>query len=314
MGPGATCCAVRSLELPSRSLPVVVILALPALAGCLGGDSSGPDGASEASSATATDVTGGIEGSVVNDEQVPVAGATVGIRRSAGSFGNETTTSGSGRFAFSGLEPGSYEIAAVAAFHQPAGTAVTVEVGRVVEVTITLVPLAPTEELYYETIPARGYITCSVGYFLLTGTYTMNPCQEILGNDANFLLPLRADLAFNETILELVWQPTTAATGTELRMILCSEKDATTNFWGQCLAAVGVNPYYQSVAGPPPLVLRRNDLPLEEVASFEVAVGDAGADAASPRVPVTFQQPFDLYMTLCYFQPCDEDFQARPPG
>lgn len=262
--------------------------------------------------AVATADTGGISGVVVDDEARPVANASVGIRLVGTDQRNQTRTATDGAYSFSGLAPGAYEISIHALFHEPKMTKVSVIAGEIAEVKTVLIP-TPSADPIIEVHVKKGLITCSVGYYLVTGTYSTNPCQNVLGNNANFKLPLNPELAFREVVLELVWTPATGVSSSALRMILCSEKDATTNVYGQCVTAVGANPYYQAVSGSSPLVLRRNNLPVKTVKTYEVAVGDAGFNTTSMRVPVTFQQSFDLYMSLCYNQNCTAEYQARPP-
>lgn len=293
-----------------------LILTLP-MAGCIqDGPAARPESVVpvEASPGVVTADTGAVEGLVVDEEQVPVPGATVGIRFAKGDVKNQTISAETGSFSFSDLPPGDYELVAQAPFFESAVTRATVAAGEVTKVTIILKRLPAPKDVIVETSIKRGLITCSVGYFLVTGTYSMNPCQSLLGNNANFKVPLNPELAFREIVLELVWRPATGVSSSALRMILCSEKDSTTNFYGQCVTAVGSNPYYQAVSGASPLVLRRNNLPLKTVKAYEVAVGDAGFNTTSVRVPLTFQQSFDLYMSLCYNQNCTPAFQARPPA
>lgn len=288
---------------------VIALLAATALAACTGGAK-----VQDVPPAAVTDTTGGLEGQIVDEEQVPVAGASIGVRQVGGPSQNQTTSSPSGAFSFSSLAPGDYDLLVQAAFFEPARQKVAIAAGEVTRATVLLKRIPLPAELLVETFPKRGFITCSVGWTITTGTYYSNPCQDVLGNDANFPVPLNPELAFREVVLELVWQPGSPSSGTSLRMNLCSQKDDTTNYYGPCVAAVGQNPYYRGIAGGPPLVMRQSDLPLATVKQYEVAVGDGGPTTANPRVPFTFQQSFDLYMSLCYNQNCTADFTALPPG
>src|SRR5687767_2866591 len=87
----------------------VLLVGLVALAGCAG--NSGQSGQAGDLSAPAPQATfgggrGGIEGMVTDDEFRPLSGAEVG----GPALGPTTVTDEQGRFAFSDLDPGAYEL------------------------------------------------------------------------------------------------------------------------------------------------------------------------------------------------------------
>ena len=294
---------------------MVGLVVAAALSGCAAEKAATQSSASfvPQTSATVTDETGGLNGMLVDDEMVPIPNATVGIRSVDGSRQNQTTSSPDGEFSFSDLSPGEYELAAQSPFHEPATRKASVFAGEVAEVQFVLRTVAGFAGPLVEITPKKGMVACSLGW--TTGNYqTMNACYQQQGDASDFKLPLNLNLSFFEVVLELAWQPGTGFSGSSLRMDLCSEKPDENNRISQCKLVSGSNPYTRSVAGPPPLLFRTAELPLETVKAYEVAIGDAGVNASNPRVPITFQQSFDLYMSVCYNANCTVDFSARPPS
>lgn len=305
------------------------------LGGCVGAGTKTGGGASDradADAAALADATGGIRGTLVDEEIAPVEGAEVGIRVGGGATLNTTVSAVDGTFTFAGLEPGEYEVAVQSPGHKPAGKKVPVTAGEFVEVRFILKSLPPAVTLLVETYPVRGFITCSIGWYntvvplppgnpIGNGTPEQaNPCAAVVSGDKDhFKVPLNADLTFdekvfNQILLELEWQPGTGFSGSHLRMDVCSEKPAENNYILQCKLVSGNNPYDRSIAGPPPLTMRRNDMPVDRIKDFEVTVGDGNWNYTTIRPPVTFQQSFDLWMSMCYFSNCTADFSARPPA
>lgn len=304
---------------------ISTLLVLAAFGGCVQGEAK-PQSVvpSSAAPGVVTATTGAIEGFLLDDEQIPVAGATIGIRIVGGKPLNQTTSAADGAFSFSGLEPGEYELAVQSPFFEPKTQKVTVPVGEVVQVKIAIQRVAAPVERLVEILIKKGYIACNVGWRNPTNpstsggnAITSNVCYGIQGDVSDFKVPINLELPFRELILELVWTPGTGFSGSRLRMDFCSEKPDENNYFAQCKIVSGSNPYSTSETGPSPLVLRRNDVPVDRISAFEATVGDGGYDLADPstlRVPLTFQQPFDLYMSLCYYDNCTAEHQARPPA
>lgn len=100
---------------------------------------------------------GGIDGSVVDEEQQPVSGARVQIVG-----GDATTTDLAGRFTFSHLEPGEYRLTVKRAGFATAGRAVPVAAAEISLLRITLKQIA-FDVPYHVTHPWTGIVL--VGYF-----------------------------------------------------------------------------------------------------------------------------------------------------
>lgn len=306
-----------------RSVLIPLMFLAVALSGCVETDASrGAAIPTESGPAVVSETTGGIDGQVMDDEQLAVQGASIGIRSAGGAVGNQTTSAADGTFSFSALEPGEHELVAQSPFHKAATKRVSVIAGESQSVTFVLQPTAAPVERLVETLALRGHIACSVGWRNPSNDapygnpVTSNPCYQNQGDKSDFKVPVNLELPFTEMVLELVWQPGTGFSGSRLRMEFCSEKPDENNYFAQCKIVSGSNPYGTAETGPSPLIMRRNP-PIESVTEYEVAIGDGAYDLEDPstaRVPVTFQQNFDLWMSLCYYSNCTVDFQARPPG
>ena len=141
-------------------LPLVVtIVALSMLvAGCAdsGTKAQPAPTSSNAAPATVTADTGGIDGSVVDEELMPIAGVDVAILKS-----NLTAkTDAQGKFSFSQLEPGSYDIVAQKLGYETSSRKADVVAGEITNVKIALSAFAIIES-YAEPLIMNGYIVLS---------------------------------------------------------------------------------------------------------------------------------------------------------
>lgn len=180
---------------PFRGLLVSLILVSVALAGCAGQSAEPAD----APTGSATDATGAVEGRVVTDEWMPIAGAEVTLIPP-----DETVrTDQGGAFAFNDVEPGSYRVIAVKIGYYQNTAQVDVEAGNVYEVDLPLdaVPVAP---------PPKTVVTQFHGN-VTVGTVA-GDSEPVLGNDIDaqdFTLTIPAEdenglqLAASETTIDL---------------------------------------------------------------------------------------------------------------
>lgn len=207
-----------------NSFLMVAALVAVAFAGCTSGggpsdagensDVSGPGGVADAD-------TGNVVGVVVDDSIRPLAGAEVGIPE----LSIETTTNEDGSFELTGLEPGTYGIAAQKLGYDSAAKRVNVVAGEVTEVNIELTAVAIVDP-FVDVQTWTGYIECQVG----TAAVLANclPIQNII-NQNNLPNPTNTEqIGFffvaeprNETVgglYEMIWQKSTAYTAEELSL------------------------------------------------------------------------------------------------
>lgn len=252
-------------------LPVVFLgLLTVSFSGCIVGESASTDAtpstdaAPEASAATFDDDKGAVQGTIINDEGLPLPDVLVGILET-----NEQTMSAqNGAFTFSNVLPGDYALSATVLGYETASKAITVEAGAITQANFQLLPIA-IEEPFYVSLQDVGNIQCSITWFPgtplgdpVTGFpgdpawYTSLQACGALGivpgvNTVNPLPPSKFDLLFpvaagtQEFLLEMSWQ-STQATGSGL------------SFGAEDPSLVNQGENYGSAAGPSPLAIYAN--------------------------------------------------------
>jgi len=128
------------------------------VSGCVGTSGSSSQVPPPAT-AEKTDDTGGIEGTVVDDELVPISKAQVGLAQRNAS----TQTGEDGGFAFSRIEPGAYTIVAARLGYFEAYKQVTVIAGEITKVQLTLDRIPISEPAFNETWKIRDQLPISTG-------------------------------------------------------------------------------------------------------------------------------------------------------
>lgn len=275
---------------------LVLILATAVLAGCAGNETQAI--VPPPTSAQATEDSGAISGNVVNEEDLPVEGATVALIEAD----VEMITDKDGGFAFNNLTAGSFKIVVQKLGYESAARSVEVQLGEVTSVDIQLRTLEISVDPYVVPHVFEGLIQCSVNPY-----YLLNVCDGVTGDDTSlfFFEVLPSQDEWQEVLFELTWTPTTAATGQALEINVCDVQNTTT---AEAVCSDAAH-YWEYQGGENPQVLRLDDLPLEETTFFQVAVG---ANWLSPSPAV--QQQFTLYVSHCYVEECSEEFTALPPG
>lgn len=281
-------------------------------AGCAETNTAKANATTSVAPAETTAETGGIEGIIVDDEQVPVDGANVTLSKESGEAAGQATSAG-GEYSLSKIEPGSYRVNITAFGFKTASTKVVVFAGEISKVA-TILQRIIIAKAFPETVHKKGFINCSISTPANGGGfYSYNFCRNQPNEQSQFSVPIDPKRNATEVILEAVWLPGASGLGQRLQMWLCSDKDDATNYMN-CIQFVGPNPYAVRSEGASPLVMRRQDLPFKTVPLFEVDVGDGHFEGTSARPPATVQQNFDLYITVCYVALCAPEFQGRPPA
>lgn len=290
------------VPLSLRSLVIVTSL-LIVLSGCAG-DAPKP------AAVVTTDELGGIRGSILNEELSPVGGAAIGIRQSATSQANNTVSSADGKFTFSQLQPGEWELVVQAAFYDASVRKVTVVAGEVAEINVGLKRVAQQNAtaVLIEGKEDAGFISFSYSFPWTSGDVLSGSIGQGSPNEkSHFPLIYNEKMDLKEVLFEIVWQPGTAGSGAKLQISICNKgtvKDEQNN----CFNVPDSPAYSKRTQGASPLVLRVDDLPLKDHKEYTIAIGDGGGGA------VTFQQQFKLYTSVCYNQKCPTEYQMRPPA
>lgn len=156
----------------------VVILSLGLVAMALSGCGSNGTPAVATTSATPAGFSsdaGGIEGFVTDDENIPLPGVQLGLLETD----YLTLTDAEGRFSFSLVPPGDYNLAATRLGYSPATVRVTVMAGAVTDAELRLVPLAVAEP-YVEIKHHVGAIGTGIA-FVRSAT-----CTGCASNETSF--------------------------------------------------------------------------------------------------------------------------------
>lgn len=138
-------------------------------AGCTGAPAtpspSSPSNSIGPAPGSASDASAGsIVGVVVNEEELPVKGATVALVDN----NQQLETGDDGAFTFAGLQPGGYRIVAQALGFEEQARRVDVLGGETTSVRFVLVAISVLEEAYFDAQPRTAFIDVDQG--LVGGT------------------------------------------------------------------------------------------------------------------------------------------------
>lgn len=301
------------------------------LSGCAG--VSDPQGAPAAPTAGFDETTGGITGTVLDEEQLPLANAQVGLFRDEPAFQSITTTDPEGRFAFSNLEPARYRLIAQALGFDPATRNVDVRAGEAAAVPLVLTKV-PVVQAYHHIIPFKGFFDCSWTYSVVLGatgpcgftnlnSTTGNPLEQFWTKSKRaWNYPVGPNLM--TMINELTWQKGSFATGDKLAVSFSYANRTTTHWYCN---TVSTNPLKlrwerdpedpnrgtcptgtaQLPSGQPTAVPIKGQI----VRSY-VNTGPGSVGGQNLPVGLAYQQPFDLWATMFYGQSASSDFSAIP--
>jgi len=202
-----------------------------AFAGCVGGgDGQAKSGGPDVEAAFDED-TGGIRGQVVSDEEIPIAGAEVGIA----ALNLVSSTDANGLFALSHVPPGPQVVEVSALGYNPSGRTIDVQAGAAVDLAFELTPL-PSDAPYHRTFIYRAQLSGVMWKLTPTCIYTdVNPlvktCGGVRAGEAGFggtTITAGCDVCETHTLNEehkdftadwqtiqgeLMWQPQSGATG-----------------------------------------------------------------------------------------------------
>lgn len=216
------------VQMGTRSVGLILFAAI--LSGCVAegttNDLGGPgaDAPTVAPPAQFDDTSGAVEGIVLDEEQAPIAGAQVGLLDPASNQSLMTLTDLSGRFTFSQVVPGLYQLVAQQLGYESSARAITITAGEALSVSFQLTKIA-IHQGYVEVWSKRGYFQCSqtlagstgpCGFFPVVGNVTPISSQFNQQGSRAFIYNVSAGVvsAFNE----MRWTPGSAATGTKLSL------------------------------------------------------------------------------------------------
>lgn len=264
------------------------------------------------------ETTGAVQGVVTDDSLSPIAGAQALLKEP----GLGAVTDASGTFVFSRVAPGSYNLFVAALGFEAIARRVTVEAGEIAQVSLSLVAL-PVVEPYSELLVFRGFFGCSWTAVLVTG-----PCF-FPGPDINPYLFPDQNRAFYYNVwphwrtlfAEIAWQQNSLATGSTLSATLSYANRTTSHWWS-------------SVQGTSPLLQRcdrtadewmgcdgDSQLPEDEPKEIDENgtytrhfINTGTAEVAGQDLLVfgmAFEQRFELFATVFYWEAMPEGYSAR---
>lgn len=274
---------------------------------------------------------GAIRGVVVDQAIVPIEGATVTV------VGKEltATTDANGAFAFPDVAPGTYFLEASHPFYDTQQTSVEVTEGTAPITKLQLSRLV-FESPYTSQVHLRGYLSCSsnAGGIIaeecgegagvpcsapVIGDVPVIGCQRLGGAPDNVPeATFFTDGGPVKTIqAEVVWEPTLVV-GNGI------QEGGFTTIMATHFVCDPVCRYEDSLddkVGHSPLIMRTNDG--DQGGSYftapDVQIEDANITAETPvsvfiwtsdedLAAVTFDQPFEVFVTVAYVLPLPEDY------
>jgi hypothetical protein len=276
------------------TLLLALVLVASILSGCTKGAGPAATSAPSAPPPAPKADAGTISGVILTEEEAPIKGAQVALLGTQ----NETRTDDAGKFVFNGLPPGSYKVAVSSLGFETLGRSVDVLAGEVSEVKYTLKTIEIKPDPYKVVLPFKGLIQCSVN-----PEYSVNPCAGVTGEEKNFF-SFHIDAAnLKETVVELIWTPSTPGTAADLELDFCDDVPGRT----PGVLCFDNNFYDYNTAGSPN-VIHEPKVPADKFDKFLVGAG-GGLQSS-----VAFQQSFDLYVSMCYYEECGETYSAVAPA
>lgn len=328
-------------------VPFTVALAL--LGGCMGPE-AGPQGAiASGTGAGAAETTaaapapsadlGSIDVTAVTDELEPVPGAQIVI------IDADLTafTDAAGKATFNDLEPGEYTLAASKPAYstsQEKGIIARVAANEVVEIRFVLDPIAvvTAESSFHRVIPIKGFVACSVyvapvgnldqcgkGLFVNGQTYGADPNENTLHT-----YPVEAP-QIQQIFSEVVWKPTNEALSNKMRVWNYPSRQPCA---GQASVGYCYNSPFGGKGGISPVqwsVLEGQDENITKSLAGEAKT--LGKETPFPRTfglflepvvtkpvesplgyAVTYQQSYNVYMSVFYGEPAPAGYSALPPS
>lgn len=337
---GGTTMFVPKLQTVQRLLAVFAVTGLLLLSGCAGKTKAAVN-ANAPPEASFSDTTGAIQGTVLSMDELPVAGANVGL---LGVDVPDAKTDESGIFVFGDLEPGTYSIVVAALMFESASETVDVVAGEVKDVEIRLIDTAAEGIPYTRVLgPFNGKFFCGFATAAVTG-----PCkffsfpassplapvegayQGVAGDENNIWILPRA-IEGNKShpndvsggaVVEITWTPTSGASrwlSGSIEMVEETDDGTGTRNGTDSI-------YWDEEMGEGPLKLmaepgkvsdnaRGGEMMPLDVRGFTVGVfpiGDPNGPVVEPLFPLTpaayTEQPFQVWITLFYNQAPAADY------
>lgn len=290
-----------------------LILVMLSLAGCAGArpaeDAAGPESVEPLAPPQFNDDEGAVVGRAVDDEQVPVANASLrlvgGSKGSAaallplpvgGSVDMTTLSASDGRFQFDHLPPGLYSLIGQTDRHQPVARGVEVSAGRVTNIVLTFAAVPPPFVPYMKQVADwNGYLGCSLGLYAVTLQDSCGPIDSKVNSSGKLVFSKH----LNAVHWEMHWRASAAFSARFMDLLFTSPALFNCSKWGpspvvrDCILGgnATTNPWWEkdsTTALPQVRAKGNNTVP---------NANTLGAWANEQSGPV-IQQRFTVYWTL----------------
>lgn len=255
----------------SSSLALLALLAA-GVSGCLGKESSSP-------TPTQTAAAARLEGAVLEEGGLPIAGATVRILL----MERQATTGADGRYGLADLPAGPARVLASAAGHAAATRDIVLQAGVVHLIDFVLREL-PAREPYNRTLSFQGKITCSA----VQGV----SCTQATGPGAT-QHRFAVDGGLAAVLVEMTWNPTLPGSAARLHV------DA------RAATATACGTRYAQAEGAAPLRLALAE-------GFPTRGGHQCVLVRAPADQAAVDQAYELFVTLFYHSGIPPGFSALP--
>lgn len=332
------------------NLRLIFALTLPLMAfsGCIASEEDAPpkgsDVPAEAEAPSYTDDTGAVEGFVIDDAELPIVGASVGIPELPDVL---TKSDLQGRFTLSNVLPGDYIVHATALGYEPGQAKVTVVAGDVVSDIEIILVAAASDEPYSTTDIRKVSISGLMWKLSPSCIYTdINPLAKTCGGVRLECAPSTDDCEVHygsekdftdewvTLIGEVTWQAQSGATGKGFSYDI----NAPNITRGSGGSINGADPHqFQLASGAPPIRIQVDEAALtakgvppsdwDNMKDCETgncdwfwrifpAACDLGIcpSGTGPDYGVMYQNPVEIYFTYFIKAPAPAGYTALPPS
>ncbi|HEX9816582.1 MAG TPA: carboxypeptidase-like regulatory domain-containing protein [Candidatus Thermoplasmatota archaeon] len=281
-----------------RSLAVLIVVTF-LVAGCADKpDATENDGTEPTDSALPPGITNVLEGTVQASDVGPLEGVFIRLDGS-----NQTrNTTAAGYFRFENLEPRDYIVIASFDGYRPKTLRAVIEESKVFQLDFVLEAI-PVAKPYHETTILRGLIECQVHYQTNEDSPNRPSCGTGVDPNARPTLLFNIGPAAAQVMIEMTWVPRTqlanhltlTAHETKGQTELASVHSA--NVLRVAVSENVIRKFYQ---GGGELVTRVEPGP------------SVTGDEAAADVGLTFQQDYEIHLTVFYHEIGPPTFTAIP--
>jgi hypothetical protein len=275
--------------------PLIVLVAIVlAFSGCAGAAAKAAPSAAptthEKIVSEAGPSSGTVDGAVVDDETKPIAGVQVVLVEIADA---SVSTDAAGHFTFKQVPTGTYKIVAQRLGYESVAKRITVAVGNATTVTIVLRAIA-VSDAYVQVIPYKGFI--GFGASVLVVTCRCNVLAAAGPERSFFETNLTKDL--KSVVASYVWKSSGPLTADRFNIEVAFDGKDEGGWTG----------------GPSPLIVQRLELSVKEPKKLQQSVWMPYTTDPTKPFFIAYQQSFELYTSLFYHAPGNENYTGLPPG